>query len=218
MPDQDIDEIEWLPISPIPIQSVYNYRVYGKVSAEGDVYGYMSYKRLKNDIREEVFELSKSEIIDKKDIQPGLFDDTEENETGEYYFDIRIYDIGEKDNLEILSNDAKLKSAAQFRSVFKNFQGMRISKNGFGVKPYGDEVEDWIGLSKARVQDPGKNVNTNQILGYVFFYSPENDKLEEKTNREGFLENKAFQQVKVTMQGIFSLLGKKGIIIDFYKG
>lgn len=209
LPDQDIDEIEWLPISPIPIQSVYNYRVYGKVSAEGDVYGYMSYKRLKNDNREEIFELSKNEIIDKKDIQPGLFDETEENETGEYYFDIRIYDIGEKDNLENLSNEAKLKSAAQFRSVFKNFQGMRISKNGFGVKPYGDEVEDWIGLSKARVQDPGKNVNTNQILGYVFFYSPENDKLEEKTNREGFLENKAFQQVKATMQGIFSLLGKK---------
>lgn len=209
LPDQNEDEIEWLTVEPVPIQSVYDYRVYGKVSAQGDVSGYISYKRLENDIWEESFKLLQSEFADKKDVQPDLFGNTENNETGEYYFDIRIYDIGEKDNLEKLAKESKLKNATEFRTVFKNFQGMRISKNGFGVKPYGDEVEDWIGLSKARVQNPGKNVNTNQILGYVFFYSPENDNLEEKTNREGFLENKAFQQVKNTMEEIFSLLGKK---------
>lgn len=209
LPDQNEEEIEWIPITPVPIQSVYDYRVYGKVSRSGDASGFISYQRLEEDNREEPFQLSQSEINDKKGIQSSLFIDNEKNETGEYYFDIRIYDIGEKDNLEKLATEAKLKNASEFRLFFKNFQGMRISKNGFGVKPYGDEVEDWIGLSKARVQDPGKNVNTNQILGYVFFYSPENDNLEEKTNREGFLENKAFQQMKAMMEGIFSLLGRK---------
>ncbi|HCA09640.1 sensor histidine kinase [Chryseobacterium sp.] len=209
LPDQDENEIEWLPVEPVPIQSAYDYRIYGKVSKDGDVSGYISYKRLENDIKEESFGLLQSDFRDKNESQANLFADTEVNETGEYYFDIRIYDIGEKDNLEKLAKESKLKSAAEFRSVFKNFQGMRISKNGFGVKPYGDEVEDWIELSKARVQNPGRNVNTNQILGYVFFYSPENDNLEEKTNREGFLENKAFQQVKATMKEIFSFLGKK---------
>lgn len=209
LPDLDENEIEWLPVEPVPIQSAYDYRIYGKVSKDGDVSGYISYKRLENDIKEESFELLQSDFRDKNESQANLFADTEVNETGEYYFDVRIYDIGEKDNLEKLAKESKLKSAAEFRSVFKNFQGMRISKNGFGVKPYGDEVEDWIELSKARVQNPGRNVNTNQILGYVFFYSPENDNLEEKTNREGFLENKAFQQVKATMKEIFSFLGKK---------
>jgi signal transduction histidine kinase len=209
LPDQNENDIEWLSVKPVPIQSVYDYRVYGKVSGQGDVSGYLSYKRLENDIREEPFSIQQSEIAEKADVQPDLFDTTENNETGEYYFDIRIYDIGEKDNLEKLAKESKLKNATEFRTVFKNFQGMRISKNGFGVKPYGDEVEDWIGLSKARLQSPGKNVNTNQILGFVFFYSPENDNLEEKTNREGFLENKAFQQVKATMEEIFSLFGKK---------
>ncbi len=209
LPDQSDREIDWLDINPVPIQSVYDYRVYGKVSAMGDVSGYMSYERLQDDIREEAFELLHSEYEDKKEILPDLFAHPESNETGEYYFDIRIYDIGERGNLEKLAKAAKLKNITEFRTVFKNFQGMRISKNGFGIKPYGDEIEDWIGLSKARVQSPGKNVNTNQILGYVFFYSPENDNLEEKTNREGFLENKAFQQVKTTMEAIFSLLGKK---------
>ncbi|MGY5254928.1 ATP-binding protein, partial [Sphingobacterium spiritivorum] len=209
LPDQNEDEIEWLTVEPVPIQSAYDYRIYGKVSKEGDVFGYISYKRLENDVKEEPFKLLQSDFRDKNDAQMDLFENEEVNETGEYYFDIRIYDIGEKDNLEKLAKESRLKSATEFRTVFKNFQGMRISKNGFGVKPYGDEVEDWIELSKARVQNPGRNVNTNQILGYVFFYSPENDNLEEKTNREGFLENKAFQQVKTTMKEIFSFLGKK---------
>lgn len=207
--EQAESTIEWLNVKAVPVQSVYDYRVYGKVSSEGDVKGYMSFKRLRNDVKEDFFELLNTDLRDKKSDQLDLFNDSENSETGEYYFDIRIYDIGEKDNLEKLAKESNLKSATEFRNVFKSFQGMRISKNGFGVKPYGDEVEDWIGLSKARVQNPGRNVNTNQILGYVFFYSPENDNLEEKTNREGFLENKAFQQVKQTMEGIFSLLGKK---------
>lgn len=219
LPDQKADEVEWLDIDPIPIQSVFDYRVYGKVAKDGSVKGFLSYQRLENDIHEEIFELSRVDIVGdiiENSIQGDLFEEeeignlkVERSNPGEYYFDIRVYDIGEKDNLEKLARLAHIENAAAFRKTFKDFQGLRISKNGFGVKPYGEEVEDWIELSKARVQNPGHNVNTNQILGYIFFYSPENDKLEEKTNREGFLENKAFLQVKDTLKAIFSLLGKK---------
>lgn len=200
--------IEWLPIDPIPVQSVFDYRVYGKVTDEGEVIGLMAFNRLENDPYERKFKINKRDLETDEDSQLELFEN-KSSKTGEYYFDIRIYDIGEKDNLEKLAGKIGLTSGAQFRKVFKNFQGLRISKNGFGVKPYGEEMEDWIELSKARVQNPGQNVNTNQILGYVFFYSPENDELEEKTNREGFLENSAFRQVKSTLKTIFSDLGKK---------
>ena len=177
--------VEWLPIEPIPVQSVFDYRVFGKVTNEGDVNGLMAFNRLDNDSFETEFTILKKDLDKEEDTQLKLFDD-KRIKPGEYYFDIRIYDIGEKENLEKLAGKINLSSGSQFRKVFKNFQGLRISKNGFGVKPYGEEVEDWIELSKARVQNPGQNVNTNQILGYVFFYSPENDALEEKTNREGF--------------------------------
>lgn len=209
MSDKNLAFDDWLPIEPIPIQSVYDYRVYGKVASDGTVIGFMTYSRLDNDYREEEFSLSVDDLKDTKSEQFELFEDDNKYETGEYYFDIRVYDIGENDNLEKLAEKSKLTKGPDFRRVFKSFQGMRISKNGFGVKPYGDEVEDWIGLSKARVQNPGQNVNTNQILGYVFFYSPENDNLEEKTNREGFLENKAFRQMVSTLGAIFSVLGKR---------
>ncbi|UGU17952.1 ATP-binding protein [Sinomicrobium kalidii] len=207
IPDQE-DKIEWLPVIPIPVQSVYDYRVYGKVSEKGNVEGIMSFQRLEEDKHEISFNLAGKDIHEESNIQHKLFEDENNEGPGEYYFDIRVYDIGEKDNLEKLARSLNLNTGSQFKRAFKNFQGLRISKNGFGVKPYGEEVEDWIELSKARVQQPGKNVNTNQILGYVFFYSPDNDNLEEKTNREGFLENKAFQEVKDTMKAIFSELGK----------
>lgn len=211
LPDVNDNKIEWLKVESIPIQSAYDYRVYGRVSSDGKVNGFISYNRLENDIFEEEFNFPTIEDLAESSDQKSLFDDFEDFQvqTGEYYFDIRVYDIGEKDNLEKLAKKAKFEKTSVFKDAFKKFQGLRISKNGFGVKPYGEEVEDWIGLSKARVQNPGQNVNTNQILGYVFFFSPENDNLEEKTNREGFLENKAFQQVKESLKVIFSNLGKK---------
>lgn len=215
IPEQLKQKIEWQSVDTIAIQSIYDYRVYGKVTKEGNVIGNFSNKRLINLSYEEKFEIPYKDIIEdkksnKKNETLKLFDnDNYQPETGEYYFDIRVYDIGENDNLEKLANLSNLKNGKAFRNMFKNFQGLRISKNGFGVKPYGEEVEDWIGLSKERVQNPTENVNTNQILGYVYFNSPENDNLEEKTNREGFLENTAFIQVKNTLKIIFKNLGRK---------
>ena len=213
LPDQVNNRIEWQKIEDIPILSVFDYRILGKVKRDGSVDGYMFYQRLQNDKFEEKIEIGGLETITDE-----LNNDKEINninlnrqliEIGEYYFDIRIYDIGEKDNLEKLAKQAGFDSSSSFKKAFKKFQGLRVSKNGFGVKPYGDEVEDWIDLSRERVQDPGHNVNTNQILGYVLFYSPENDNLMEKTNREGFIENTAFIEVKDTLKDIFRYVGRK---------
>ena len=210
LPDQISKIIDWQKIEPIPILKVFDYRVFGKVRIDGMVIGKFIYNRLVDDERIEKFEISRQEIF-----ATNPLDITEtqnlpiktKTEVGEFYFDVRIYDIGESDNLEKLAEKSGLKSIRSFREAFKRFQGLRVAKNGFGVKPYGEEFEDWIGLSKQRVQDPGHNVNTNQILGYVFFFSPKNDKLQEKTNREGFTENTAFFEMKEIMLSIFKNMG-----------
>jgi len=99
-------------------------------------------------------------------------------------------------------------SQVNYKSIIVNLLGLRLCRNGFGIKPYGEEIKDWLDLSQLRVQNPGQNVSVNQILGYVFFYSPENEGLKEKTNREGFYENKAFSDVKEILQIIFKNLGQ----------
>jgi signal transduction histidine kinase len=206
LPEQEEASVDWLPVVPIPVHVVFDYRVYGKVTSEGEVKGVFVYHRIEKDFKEEKFEIAANELRSKSE-QLNLFNNISVPKVGEYYFDVRVYDMGESDNVEKLSQEAGFDNKSQFRSAFKSFQGLRVSKNGFGVKPYGEEVEDWIGLSKERLQDPGHNVSTNQLLGYVFFFSPENDALEEKTNREGFLENTAFNQVRNDLRIIFKTLG-----------
>jgi len=212
IPDNAYPLIDWINVESISIQKTYDYRVYGKVDRKGNVDAFYSVRRIENEFIDEKLNLTRDEIYDNslsgKSV-PNLFEQNNENETGEYYFDIRVYDIGERDNLDKLAQQSKFESGAKFKSAFKNLQGLRISKNGFGVKPYGDEVEDWIGLSKERLQNPGQNISTNQIIGYVYFFSPENEVLEEKTNREGFIENTAFSQVKTTLTAIFKDLGRR---------
>jgi signal transduction histidine kinase len=87
--------------------------------------------------------------------------------------------------------------------------GLRISKNGFGVKPYGEEQKDWLGLGAQRVNKHLVTIGPNQLLGYTFLYSPENDGLSEKTNREGFFENKAFITFKKSVSGILEEAGRR---------
>lgn len=217
LPEQKMNNIDWQNIEAIPILSVYDYRVLGRVKPDGSVDGYFYYRRLENDAREEKLEISTKEIKEnslsgkmREELPTTPIKHKRSTKVGEYYFDIRVYDIGESDNLEKLGRQSGL--GKKFKDSFKQFQGLRVSKNGFGVKPYGEEVEDWLELSKQRVQDPGHTVNTNQILGNVFFYSPENDNLQEKTNREGFLENTAYSEVVETLQAIFRDLGRKRYI------
>jgi len=208
------NKIEWISVSTVPILKAFDYRVFGKVSKEGDVTGKFICKRLLNDSFEEPFSIPSDKKLNnlqaksiKKAKQLELEIADYDTEAGEFYFDIRVYDRGEEDSLEKLKKIFKVDSIPQVRSLLNKFLGFRISKNGFGVKPYGEENKDWLGLGQIRVQDPGGNLSINQILGYVFLYSPQNDGLKEKTNREGFYENKAFFQVRDTLQSIFKNLG-----------
>lgn len=213
-----IDRIEWLPVANVEIFKAFDYRIFGKVSNDGTVSGKFICKRLKIDSFIEDFSISKDKIFDdaidttnsnSNSKQLELPIEEFETTVGEFYFDIRVYDRGEDDSMEKLMKVLKAEKVSQARLLLNKFLGLRISKNGFGVKPYGEENKDWLGLGQIRVDDPGGNVSVNQILGYVFFYSPENDSLKEKTNREGFYENKAFSQVKTVLKSIFKNIGDR---------
>lgn len=210
--NNETEEISWLDIAPVPIDTVFNYRLFGKVTKDGAVKSIITYNRIENDYYSDPLEIRSDDLgltPGASDNNISLFSNDKKKSlnVGEFYFDIRVYDMGEGDNLENLTARSGLKNTKEFKSVFKKVQGLRVVKNGFGVKPYGEEYEDWIGLSKARVDNPGQNLNTKQIMGYVLFYSPENDLLEEKTNREGFLENVAFDEVKSALKAIFKIYG-----------
>lgn len=206
---------EFYPVERMAILKKYHYRVMGKVTAHGDVKGLYTCKRLETDQPEKEFNFDREHILSEreekkrevKEIEPqnGQGNDTN---VGEFFFDIRVYDR-DGDAIDKLSKTLKTTGRNETKNLLNNLLGLRVSKNGFGVKPYGEEMKDWLGLGQMRVQDPANIPSTNQILGYVFLYSPQNDGLNEKTNREGFFENRAFLIFKEMLKTIIQELGKK---------
>jgi len=85
-------------------------------------------------------------------------------------------------------------------------QGVRIYRDNFRVKPYGepDGSGDWLNLSFRRQQSPAAvtgtigayRVGSNQVIGAVFISRENNPELIDQTNREGIVEGNAFFQLK----------------------
>ena len=58
----------------------------------------------------------------------------------------------EREFKEKLYSLVQANSLEQKKRTIDNLLGLRLSKNGFGIKPYGEEAKDWLDLSQIRVQ------------------------------------------------------------------
>lgn len=93
----------------------------------------------------------------------------------------------------------------EIRAFLEFNQGIRIYRDGFRVKPYGepDGSGDWLRLAYRRMQNPegitqpNWRVGYNQVVGAVFITHEQNADLNDQTNREGLLQGKAFDHLTV---------------------
>lgn len=120
------------------------------------------------------------------------------------------YGIGNvRINLYIYDLDANILSlGVQDKQGLKDFLkfngGLRVYRDGIRVYDYGEPGNDWLDLGTRRVNVPSKRLSNNIIIGAVSISREDSYDLEEKTNREGFIENKA---VKVFREAIICALG-----------
>ncbi|WP_374950955.1 ATP-binding protein [Mucilaginibacter sp.] len=202
---------EFLKIEEYSILSNFDYRVLGKVDRSGDVTGIYYCNRLIEDSFNIPFSLIAADVFSADYSRGRKIEEINQattNKVGEFYFDIRVFDR-DPDAMDKLSKFLKSPGRRETGRLLDEIVGLRISKNGFGVKPYGDEESDWMGLSQMRVQNPSAVIGVNQLIGNIFLYSPENDALSEKTNREGFFENEAFITFKKVLRSILLDVGKQ---------
>ncbi len=95
-------------------------------------------------------------------------------------------------------------SRAQIEKFLEANQGVRIYRDQFRVKPYGQPNGDgdWLNLSYRRQQSPGGvtqgqwRVGYNQVVGAVFISREVNGGLNDQTNREGILEGPAYYDLR----------------------
>ncbi len=83
-----------------------------------------------------------------------------------------------------------------FKKYLKSNGGIRVYRDKLRVYDYGEPESDWLGLDYRRFQQPTKHISNNNILGAVYIERKDSSDLIEKTNREGFVENDAYQALR----------------------
>ena len=95
------------------------------------------------------------------------------------------------------------RDAPDFRGLRKDldlYSGISLMRDNFLIV---QPKSDWLGLNMRRVQNPTMRLSTNQIVGAIYISADGNKNLVDKTDREGIIDNKAFECLK---QGIQQLM------------
>lgn len=93
-----------------------------------------------------------------------------------------------------------------FRKYLKAHTGIKVFRDGLRVYDYGEPENDWLGLDNRRFNNPTKGLSNSLIVGAVQLDRANSGDLFEKTNREGFVENDAYLNLKKALDCVLSLL------------
>ena len=93
-----------------------------------------------------------------------------------------------------------------FKQYLDNYGGISVYRDGINVFPaeWGAET-DWLQLSKRHIKKGG-NISYYDMLGNVEIEQTINFDLIDKTNREGVLQNNAYQDLRKLVRGVVLLL------------
>lgn len=124
----------------------------------------------------------------------------EDVEIGEVVFEGYIFDM----DSHIMKRGIEDKTG--FKKYLRQNGGIRVFRDGLRVYDYGEPENDWLELDHRRFQQPFRAFSNNQILGAVYLNRKESSSLVEKTNREGFVENEAYNRFKNSLEHVISLV------------
>ncbi len=101
--------------------------------------------------------------------------------------------------------------------------GVKIYRDNFRVRPYGENGDDWLRLGERYTTNPsgagqrrgGYFIRQNQIVGAVEISRVYNKYLEDKSSREGLQENEIFDLFKDILIGIIGLFEKDRNIVMY---
>jgi signal transduction histidine kinase len=96
----------------------------------------------------------------------------------------------------------------------ERFGGVRIYRDHFRVRPYGENGDDWLSLGERQAQSPagagqnlgGFRVRPNQVAGSIHISRISNIAFQDKSSREGIQENPVFNLFQNLLKAIISML------------
>lgn len=172
------------------------YSFSGQVSADGILsYTYTFHHPLDDSFRRE--SSRKLDIRDPKRFSFLL------PQCGPFHCQFYVWD---RDRLVTRALREKSPAAADALEHVLHHTGIRVYRDDFRVWPYGEPGDDWLRLDIHRLQLPQQRLSNNQIVGFVEISHKDNPDLRDKTNREGLIEDDAFQSFVELIRGAIQAL------------
>lgn len=116
------------------------------------------------------------------------YDDESFEDLGEIIAEIYVFDF-----------DSGIRNYYSDSSATKKFlsenSGVRIYRDGMRVYNYGEPHDDWLQMDSRRVNKLSSGLNRSITVGGISLSLSDTPELQEKTNREGFIENNTYQKL-----------------------
>lgn len=211
----EIDKQEWLT-GLINWEDIKNFALYYfKVKIKGSEirafkYRFTPWSNLDKVTTKEITETD-SFIEENKTIEVKSLEDKKKKEIinldkhriGEIDFEGYIFD---RDSTVLgLLEDYNI---GQIKKYLDENGGIRVYRENLRINEYGEASNDWLNLNLRRVNVPGKRVSNNIILSVINLTREDSSDLVEKTNREGFVENEAYNDFKAAILYTLNLIEK----------
>jgi signal transduction histidine kinase len=175
-----------IAIKPFPVLDLYDYKISGKVDANGKATFLYQNQNISSLPPEKI------EIELPLDLSSG------HTQPGELYIDLRVYDREPESITKIIKRGLKDPDTGEYvgkmeaRKILDDYYGVGVYREQFRIRPYGEQSFDWLDLDKKRVQKPSYKVGHNQVIGFVYVRAEEISGLQEKSARDGLVENGAY--------------------------
>ena len=138
--------------------------------------------------------------------RPRLFDfykDGGDTECGNFEFNFYIFDFNAKPK-DPLGLQKSEKDLIREHRVF-------LFRDGVRVQPYGAPDDDWLQIDRHRAEiRANEQFSNDQLFGQIKITKAGNEKLKDKTSREGIIEDsQAFAQLILLVRGLLSYVRTK---------
>jgi signal transduction histidine kinase len=119
-----------------------------------------------------------------------------------------IYSFNRERN-DINSISSVFDNISEYRGFLSRHAGIRVFRDGFGIRPFGQEGDDWLKLGHEWTSGASwYGLRPKNVIGYVNISAKCNEKLIEATDREGFVENPFSLNFYLIMQTLVSNINR----------
>ena len=181
------------------------YKIWGSVNEDGLIMWQYVYNSLSGDnvSRQSSGKLTFDQIASQD--EQCCNSDAHEMRCGPFVFEIRAWDIGAEDILEIASN-FRIQQKKNIRAAIRSHKGLSVYRDDILVLPKSDNTRDWLGLDLRRVSRVGERLSTSQLVGHISISADKNPRLMDTSDRERLAINVEYQDFVIVLRAIIGAL------------